>query len=217
MSTYTDNGLTYSGAGVLVMEDYCEKNGEVIPCVLLVRNAASKSYMDFGGAYEKKHNNLQTTASLELREESRNLFNVSTKYFVDADAINIPSRLHLYRSYIIKINNVSRKHFLHNKRVMDKASAFGTNVPRCWRETDKIAHVPISNINFIRLGNRGSVILSDINGEKIELHPRTKRVLYHHQDTMNKKIEEPAIGDKKNVVRDLSPDFKNDTFSFIIN
>ena len=56
----------YSGAGVLIIEDY-HKNNIIEPCILLVRNRKTQLYSDFGGGYEPKHKTLKITASIELR------------------------------------------------------------------------------------------------------------------------------------------------------
>src|SRR5271170_2838512 len=121
MTVYKENGIAYSGAGVIIVEDYYTKNGKVEPCVLLVKNGASGLFMDFGGGYEQKHNNLKETAREELREESRNLFNISEKYFnkyVDIPVGRQNNRI-FYRVYIIKINGISRKYFNQNKKIIN--------------------------------------------------------------------------------------------------
>jgi hypothetical protein len=92
---------------VLIVEDYKRSNGSTESCIILARNKASGLYTDFGGAYATKHGELSVTAVSELREESRNLLNVSPlklKEYVD-----IPAGNDMYRAFIIKINGISRK------------------------------------------------------------------------------------------------------------
>ena len=215
MGIFTENGVTYSGAGVLITEDYYKRDGTVEPCILLVRNSASKLYTDFGGTYEKKYNSLQAVASAELREESRNLINIAPKHLIKC--VDIPSGKHFYRSYTVKVNGISRKYFLHNKNKLDGAHAQGVHVSRCWRETDKIVHIPISGINFAQLGVRGAVNLTSVDGEYVKIDGRAKSVIYHLQTTLYQMITTGPIGTRKNMILNSTNDFKNDTYSFIIN
>ncbi|VBB18791.1 NUDIX hydrolase [Yasminevirus sp. GU-2018] len=215
MGIFIENGGTYSGAGVLITEDYYKRDGTVEPCILLVRNSASMLYTDFGGTYEKKYGSLQALASAELREESRNLINVAPKHLVKC--VDIPAGQHFYRAYTVKVNGISRKYFLHNKNKLDGAHAQGVYVSRCWRETDKIAHIPIAGINFAQLGVRGGVNLTTVDGESVRIDGRAKSVIYHIQTTLNEMITKKPIGTRRDMKLNVTEDFKNDTYSFIIN
>lgn len=215
MGIFQKNGLTYTGAGVLIVEDYYTKTGIIEPCVLLVRNKASGLYTDFGGSYETKHGMLQVTARTELREESRNLFNISQSHM--DQHVDIPAgKDTFYRSYIVKINGVSRKYFDYNRKLMDELYAKGQKVPRCWRETDQIAHIPIKHINFNRLGAHGSIVLQDVDGRSIKLHGRAKRVLYYAQATIFNVISMLPIAKKKDVMIHRSNSWTNGTYSYVV-
>jgi hypothetical protein len=204
------NSKTYSGAGVIIVEDYYIKNKKsTIPCIILVRNKSNKHFMDFGGSFEKKHINLKTTASKELREESRNLFNISPKHF--NYYVDIPSGRHLYRVYIIKINSASRKQFIHNMKIIDKNSS-----PRSWRETDAITHIPINSIKFNRFAKRGRVVLKDINGKRINIHNRAKKAMFYAENKILNLINSYPLLDKHNLVIHKSHRFTNGTLSFFI-
>jgi hypothetical protein len=218
MSLYKENNFVYSGAGVMIIEDYYTKSGKIEPCVLLVKNGASGLFTDFGGGYEKKHKNLKETASKELREESRNLFNVSEKYLKKYVDIPVSSNKSIknvfYRVYIIKINGISRKYFNYNKNIIDKTHQKGTHVPYSWRETTDITHIPFKNIDFNLLGARGKIILTDIDGNHIQLHGRAKRCIYYSQATMYNIVREKPIAKKKDIKMHKSTSWTNNTYTY---
>ena len=203
MGILNKNGLIYTGAGVLIIEDYYTKNGMIEPCIVLVRNKTSKLYMDFGGSYEDNHGDLKTTACKELQEESRNLININKKYlkhYVNIPAGNIKKQPTFYRLYIIKINGICRKYFDYNKKIIDNMYySSNKKIPRYWRETDKIAHIPIKNIHFAKLGIRGYNIISDINGHNIKLIRRTKNVLYVSESMIHNIVKTKPIAKKENI------------------
>jgi hypothetical protein len=210
MGIYKDeNGRNYTGAGVLIIEDYYMKNGNMENCIILVRNKASGLYVDFGGVYELKDDSLKETAQHELREESRNLFNLSKDNFVDY--VDIPAdKNNYYRSYILKINGISRKYFRKNMKIIDNSESS----KRYWKETDDIVHVPIKNIDFYKLNKRGTIIVKDIEGKNIKLHRRCKKVLYYAQNLILKKIKEKPLARKRDIITEESDDFLNGTYSY---
>lgn len=217
MGIYTEGSLHYSGAGVLIIEDYYMKNGKVEPCIVLVKNKASGEYSDFGGSYESKHNTLQNTASIELREESRNLFNVSDSIIERTKKINIPALGdNFYRMYLLKINGVCRKYFLHNKKIIDDLHQQGTKIPRSWRETEAIAHIPIKNINFDKLGVRGRIILQDIDDNAINLNGRTKKAIYHAKTHIMDMVKQEPLAKRKDMIINESSDWTNMTYSYVL-
>jgi hypothetical protein len=209
MGIYKDNfGKLLSGAGILILENYHKKNGDIIDSIVVVRNRYTGKYMDFGGSYESKHKNLQETAHHELREESINLYNISPKYF--KTFFDIPACDNIfYRVYVIKINGSQRKLFYNNRKIIygNKKS------PKCWKETDDISHIPIDNIQFDILNNNSKFSIFDINDRKIKLHSRLKKALYYGQKIIKEYVHHTALIDKYN--KHKSSDFTNNTYSFI--
>jgi hypothetical protein len=215
MGIYTEEEIDYSGSGVLIIEDYYKKNGNVEPCIILVRNKASGEYTDFGGSYELKHGSLQETASIELREESRNLFNIDPKFMtneIDMHAFNNQ----YYRIYLLKVNGVSRKYFLHNSKLIDSLHQKGIKIPRSWRETDDIVHIPIKNIDFDTLGARGKIILQDIEGNNIKLGGRTKKVIHYTKNTIINMINQNPTAKRKDMIVHKSTNWTNMTYSYVL-
>lgn len=202
----------YSGAGTLIIEDYYTKNGYAEPCIILGRSVFSGLFSDFGGRYEHKHKNLKKTASTELREESANLFNISTKYF--DTYVDIRSGNYYYRLYLLKINGASRMLFNHNINVFNSMRMHGIRVPRCWMEVDMIVHIPLRNINFSYLAQKGQVYVYDIDNKQIPLSGRTKYAIYSAQILIYNVIHARPVVNKNNIITHVSSCFTNGTYSF---
>lgn len=202
---------SWSGAGVLVVEDYKHPiTGVTIPCIVVARSKYSHKYGDFGGAYEYMHGRLSVTAHMELREESRNLFyvppDVLRKNYFDIDA-----GTHLNRIYVIKINGSSSAMFHHNKRILD--SNFST--PGSWKETDDFAHIPLINLTSTVLNSFGDAWVVDVHGRRMVLEGRTKKAVRIGLQTGN--INKAVSNDRyttasKHLIIHKSPRFTNGTF-----
>ena len=132
------------------------------------------------------------------------------------DSVVINAGAYFYKVFVIKINGISRDIFQHNVAILRAMHMRGIHVPRSWRETNKIAHIPLHNINFAQLTHRGVVNLFDIDGKSIPLHGRAKRAIYQFQSLIHKKFSEKPIGTKRNLIINSTNDFKNGTYSFLI-
>lgn len=207
MGIYEDiNHKLFSGAGVLVIGEYKNKL-----CVMLTRNKSSHKYSDFGGAYETRHKTLEETAHRELREESRNLFNISFDKF--DKYVDIPAGTrYFYRVFIIKINDVDQKYFKHNREIIDKS-----NAPRYWKETDRITWIPIENLTKDSqiLDKRGDIKVKDINDESIIIHVRAKKAIAYFIEKFGNNLKSiKVIANKSNLIIHDSSVFHNKTYSF---
>jgi hypothetical protein len=210
MAIYKDSsGKLLSGAGILILEKYNKKNGEIVNSIIVVRNRYSGKYMDFGGTYEKKYKSLQETAHHELREESINLYNISPKYF--KTFFDIPSGKDMfYRVYVIKINGTQRKYFHTNRKLIHN----NKQVSRCWKETDDIAHIPIKNIDFNKLNDKSRFSVFDVDNRELKLHARLKKALYYGKNIIFKHKNNKPLLDKNNIKIHKSKSFTNNTKSF---
>jgi hypothetical protein len=116
----------------------------------------------------------------------------------------------MYRCYFIKVRGVSRKDFLHNKRVLSKTK----KTPHCWKETKELAHIPIENIPIHSLMQYGSVNTHDIDGRKITIHNRLRQCLLAGYQTMLKVVNKKACADaRKHKGIHNSPRFTNGTIT----
>lgn len=190
-----------SGAGTVIIED---KNGSV--CIVLGQSKHSHKYSDFGGSYDKKDFDVIDTAKRELEEESLNLVKVKRKYFVHY--VDIPSGQHKYRAFIIKINDIHQKYFHHNKRILEKNKA-----PRCWREISNIAHLPFTGENIQNLVKHHK--MASLDGKMLPISSRCRYILLFAVHLIIKQSKGRPIMTRKNLIRNITNNFTNDTFSFV--
>jgi hypothetical protein len=198
MGIYTKNNRSYTGAGVIVVEDYRQANNEnTVPTILVARNKASHTISDFGGGYAKKHRSLEVTASEELLEESRNLINLSPEILEKAKYFDIEgTRDTYYRVYVVKVQNVASKYYEHNREIIDS----DPKSKRQWKETDKIYHVPIENIDFERLLDRKKILVADIHDEEIVLHMRLRKALKAGKKIILETVEDDPLFTKEDLI-----------------
>lgn len=212
MGIYTEKGRSYSGSGVLIVEDY-RKGEETIPCILVVRNQASHNVSDFGGGYAKKHKKIEVTASEELQEESRNLIRVPSAKIKLSRSFDIEgTRDTYYRVYVVKTQNVASKYFDINREVIDS----NPDSTRQWKETDKIHHIPIANIKFAKLLDRQKIIVRDVHDEEVVLHMRLRKALHTGQNIVLEVLKEDPVLTKDNLlkIRENDKSFLIGTYQF---
>jgi hypothetical protein len=211
-STYYEDSKQWSGAGVIIVENYYPKDGTPrIPCILVGRDIGRGKYTDFGGHYESQHNNLQTTSHHELREESCNLFNISPSTLQQLPYSDSKYKDHYYRTYFVKIRGVSRKMYHKNRLKL-----IANRARRCWLETDNIIHVPIENIPIESLLFDGDIITTDIDGQEVVLHNRLRQCLLYGYGKMLEVFERESIANSRTDGRtNRTRDFLNGTFSIV--
>jgi hypothetical protein len=213
---FYENGIVYSGAGTIVIEDFFDSNNEIEPCIVLVKNKEGV-FMDFGGSYETEHKSLNITAHIELREESRNLLHINPKYFNHFIDMRV-GKFAYYRVHILKINGISQSDFNFNKHLIDGVHALKQNVPYVWRETYEITHIPIKNINFDMLGQECDrlIVLKDIDGRDIILHNRTKKALFFAHEKISTLIMSEPTATYFNRITYRSESWTNGTRCFLV-
>lgn len=212
--THTDKSVSFSGAGVLVVEEYRIKSGQIVPCVLLVKNKASQELSDFGGGYDLKHKKLSETASSELLEESRNLIKIPSEIlekevFVDIEGKPSYSGVK-YRAYIIKIQNIASKYFNINMHKIDR----NPESKIYFKETDSIHHIPVSNIDFEKILDHGSVFVKDIKGNRLKLCMRIRKILFSSKKQIEEVLKTKPLLTKENIVIDNTKNFAEGTYTF---
>ena len=127
-----------NGAGVILVEN-CKKIG---PCVILFQNKYTNMYEEGGG--NRDHNEkIKNTARRELKEESCNLFRLSSLSLKNTYAI----RHHNYICYFVMIEGVKLGSFYENKKIISQRS---NNSKNPWLEMKDIVRVSIDD--FITVG-----------------------------------------------------------------
>jgi len=211
-SLYNKNNKYFSGAGVLIVEDYFLKSGEIIKSIIVVQNSLTKEYSDFGGVYESEHSSIKNTAVNELREESCNLFNIS-KNSLDK-YVDIRAGENYYRSYIVKINTASRDHFKYNLNLFLSRKKNGIHIPPCWLESSNITHIPIKNINIDNLNKNNGMFLKDIDNNNIKISKRLNRILYSGINVISDVSNTKAISDRSRFMIENSKCLEYGTYTF---
>lgn len=205
--------MKYTGAGVLIIEDYKTFTGESIPSIVLGKNKANQTLSDFGGGYSKLHKEISVTASKELLEESSHLIHVSPDIVINFMYVDIPvgkeKNIGMYKVYFCKINGLSTKYYNSNRNTLQEIGA-----KRQWLESDAIVHIPIENIDFDDLLVRGKKIVSDVYGKKHVLSMRLRKVLKYGKDVIDKKHKEIPIMTKNDMKCSTDNVFKVELYTF---
>jgi hypothetical protein len=171
----------YTGSGVLIIENYKKS----VPSIVLVQNKRSKLLMDFGGGTGKTNdiNRIKKLAIDEVYEESYGLIKLNDDIINNAMYHDSNAKLdgsQLYRTYILRIDNISTKLYNYNMNIFSNHD----NIPKHWKETSRLVHIPIHNIDFDNILKRGNNKVKDVNNTTYSLTRRTRRVIDLHKDTL---------------------------------
>jgi hypothetical protein len=130
----------FTGAGIILLEDYDNQKGRREPAVILFKNNHMRAYADLGGHIDKKDlstkNPLMSAALREAHEESCGLLTLKS----------IPDRyidLKSYRCYFIKIasNTIKTEDFNKNLKNIQNSK-----LPPSYKETNDMARFYISDL-----------------------------------------------------------------------
>jgi hypothetical protein len=178
----SSNTTNYSGAGVLIIENYYDnRKGRSEPAILLFKSSTNSEYQELGGSVDTNLTSslavLQQTAKRELREESCNLFNIRAELdrkineknmFVDINTSNGS----LYRCYVVGIEGMifGEDVFDINCKLVKEQGA-----PSHWKETNDVKRFFISDlIKCITLKNN---MCLNADGNNCKIRQRTIDVL----------------------------------------
>ena len=161
------NEKIYTGAGVMLINK--GTNNEII----LFKSQVNNLYSEAGGDinmtelnFHDKSKILQLTAKRELREESRNLFNVDD---IDLDAnsnnyVDIQHDSNYYRCYIVVVSGLPNDYQTKYNANRDKINA--SSADSSWKETTEITKVVVgivSGRNDISERTKKGVTISNAN------------------------------------------------------
>lgn len=161
MSSRTSS-LPITGSGVLLV---CRKK-TLGPCLILIHDYNGK-WSDTGGKVEAKYTP-RKNASVELKEETRGLFDVP-ETFLQA-YVDLPLTRCAYRSYLLEVTDQSWC-TAYNK--IDTSS-----MPLAYQETKGMRYFPLSSV----ISNMSSSFwLSDVNGRSVsvQVHGRVQSIVQH--------------------------------------
>lgn len=130
----------FTGAGIIILEDYNNNKGRQEPAVILFKNSHMLAYADLGGHIDnddlKSKNPLMKTATREAFEESCGLLNFKK---IPDIYVDLPH----YRCYFVKINSeiVMTDDFRKNMKTI-----LTSKLPNYFKETIDIARFYISDL-----------------------------------------------------------------------
>lgn len=178
----------YSSSGLLLIEEFDNEY-----YVILFRNSRTNIYSDLGGRIDKddlnSSNPLLTAALREAKEESLNLVNFENmnnklinKIYKYGLYVDNKFDKYYYRCFCLTIPAfvINRDHYKKNHKII-----FNSDLPRFWKETDRIRRFKISDIvtgNCLVDG-----YCNDVNGKSCKISFRTKMIL---KECINNNMEE---------------------------
>lgn len=184
----------FSGAGIILLEQIND-----IWYVILIKDHTGR-FSDAGGMYDKHHKSLKDVAIQELREESRNLINITNPlvltHYIDN---HYKKNDTYYRSYIVNISGININDFYTNKLIIDSSVIASS----CWKESTDIIRIKLKD-------------LFNYNSIKIKIRTRLKQIIKTIGNINNMiKIIPKEINKKKLIISNKTNFLKN-TKSWII-
>lgn len=165
----------FSGAGIIIIVHYNSDYN-----FLLFKNKFTHRLMDLGGTTDNNERPY-VTASREAREESKDLFSVSSSVTKKLQFVDIDSGSGVYRCYVLFIDGFINDEFYYkNSRIIEHS-----NLSPCWKETIDMIKIPL-----------------DISHKIYEqIHPRTQKILKKLLTTkLTHLIKVPKVTTKKSGI-----------------
>jgi hypothetical protein len=176
--------MNYSGAGVVVIERYNNKNAFYI-----VRE--KNGIWSIPGGKRDRYDNTYYTAYKELKEESKGLFSISPDILKTCYSYDLKAGNNMYyKAYFIYITStipIFRKYYYNNKKIIDDNSQLG-RILFPYHETDKIDRIYIDTFiaDLPNIQPDGSMITHKVsNGEQIVLRGRDVSIIKHNIKVIN--------------------------------
>ena len=194
-----------TGAGVILLENYRNKQGKHALAVILFRNKHNNTYQDGGGNIDPGET-LKDAAVRELKEESANLFRLS-----EDSLKGCPEYDHqgTYRAYALKVQHTAGIQSAYYYENVEKLAAH-PDTPNCWKETNKMARFYIDEIRK-GLTNQGDLQCLDANGNRCVIFGRTKACI---RELMGRFIQAPTVELKFNNNITRGPRFIHGTKAY---
>jgi hypothetical protein len=176
--------MNYSGAGVVVIERYNNKNAFYI-----VREE-NGIWSIPGGKRENEDKTIYYTAHKELKEETRGLFSISPDILKNCYSYDKKAGSNMYyKAYFLYVTStipIFRKYYYNNKKIIDSNIISFSNP---YHETDKIDRIYIDTFinDMANIQPDGSMITHKVsNGEQIILRGRDASIIKHNIPVINK-------------------------------
>ena len=206
--TIVSDGITYQGAGVLIINQHTNSRGKRADHVIFFKQTKDNMLDLPGGRCEDFHTSLEETASIELYEESRKSIgitkkNISTYTFVTVDgrAAGLPGQ---FKCYIVRARDISSQVYKHNKIIFDAlidisnprfgGSRFKRDAEerrlKSFLETSELCRVPVSTMEQL-VGTTNNSCTDD-EGNTVKVSYQSLRV---YREALAKGILPRSIND----------------------
>lgn len=193
--------MNYSGAGVVVIERYNNRNAFYI-----VREE-NGIWSIPGGKRDFADKTIYYTAHKELKEETKGLFSISPDILKTCYSYNMKAGNNMYyKAYFLYVTStipIFRKYYYNNKKIIDSNI---NSFPYPYRETDKIDRIYLDTFiaDMANIQPDGSMITHKVsNGEQIVLRGRDVSIIKHNIKVIN------------NIGKPLMLQFTNNTINSV--
>ena len=173
--------MNYSGAGVVVIERYNNKNAFYI-----VRE--KNGIWSIPGGKRDNNDKNYYTAHKELKEETRGLFSISPDILKNCYSYDKKAGSNMYyKAYFLYVTStipIFRKYYYNNKKIIDDNS----QLYRYYQETDKIDRIYLDTFiaDMANIQPDCSMITHKVsNGEQIVLRGRDASIIKHNIQVIN--------------------------------
>ncbi len=195
---FTKSNISVSkcaGTGTLLLEDYYDKKTKETYLTVFAVKDYNGNFSFPGGRVDKGHTE-EISAAKELREETLNMFNFSSKIYESADYIELATSGRPYRGYVLYVrgkeiitkNNIMYPIFNRIYYNNKKSIASNNNSDIHWSETTEITRISIkrlaTDLGFIKdpdnkteQNDSGLLNTVDIYSNPIQINPRDTRFI----------------------------------------
>lgn len=169
------------GAGVLLLENYRNNtNTKTDLAVILFRNNRTNSYQDGGGNIDSGEKP-KSAAVRELKEESANLFRLSSDSLNGCPMYDHQGKYRAYAVIVTHPRGIQSKYYRENI-----ATLKAQNAKKEWLETSDMARFYIDDLVAHGLDTtQGDLHCKDANGNPCVIFARTKACIRESRKTFN--------------------------------
>ena len=199
-----------AGTGTLLLEDYYDKKTKQTYLTAFAVKDYNGNFSFPGGRVDKGHTE-EISAAKELREETLNMFNFSSKIYESADYIELPTSGRPYRGYVLYVRGkeittkknimypIFNKIYYNNKKTIKSNNSSDIH----WFETTELTRISIRQL---------AIDLGLIQSELIESSDLTNQ-----PDPLNQpnptKLETVDIYSNKIVINERDTKFIKSVFN----
>ena len=214
-----------AGTGTLLLEDYYDKKTKQTYLTAFAVKDYNGNFSFPGGRVDKGHTE-EISAAKELREETLNMFNFSSKIYESADYIELPTSGRPYRGYVLYVrgkeittkNNIMypifNKIYYNNKKTIKSNNSSDIH----WSETTELTRISIkqlaTDLGLISADHIDQTNLTDTTNPPNPLNPPNQLKQLKQLKQLNPtKLETVDIYSNKIIINERDTKFIKSVFS----